>query len=363
MTLQARITWWTASLLLGALLILLGFAYFEFVHEHPELFRGPGPVNQTQLAESLEEFALSAGVPFLIIGLGGIGWLLFVRQALRPLQQLTEAAERVHAGNLREPLPRSGNNDEIDRLAAVLNETHRHLDEAFAQVREFTLHASHELKTPLSILHHGLETTLRDEQLSDHLRERTAAQLEEVQRLARIVDDLTLLTKAGVGALKLVSVPVAFDQLVRDVTEDTRVLADESGIAVLLEVCEATMILGDSNRLRQLLINLADNAVKHNHPGGRVVFVLLRSNNNAILTVTNTGAGLSPALQGRVFDRFFRGDPAHGRSVDGTGLGLSIAQLLVAAHRGTICFESIENQTTTVTVTLPLTSVGNNPLG
>ena len=297
MTLRARITWWTASLLLVAFLILLGFAYFEFVHEHPELFRGPGPVDQTQLAESLEEFALSAGVPFLILGLGGVGWLLFVRRALRPLQQLTEAAERVNAANLREPLPRSGNHDEIDRLAAVLNETHRHLDEAFAQVRDFTLHASHELKTPLSILHHSLETTLRDEQLSDNLRERIAAQLEEVQRLARIVDDLTLLTKGGVGALKLASVPVAFDQLVRDATEDTRVLADESGIAVQLESCDAAMILGDSNRLRQLLINLADNAVKHNHAGGRVVVALRRFGHDAVLTFTNTGAGLSLGLQ------------------------------------------------------------------
>jgi signal transduction histidine kinase len=147
---------------------------------------------------------------------------------------------------------------------------------------------------------------------------------------------------------------VRLDELVRDNFADAQILAEPHGIQVELAACEEITVRGDRHRLRQLLLNLADNAVKYNQPKGGVIMSLLKSASMAQFTITNTGAGIPPEILPRVFDRFFRGDPAHSQTVDGCGLGLSIAQWIVSAHNGTIKIESATMKPTTVTVRLPL---------
>ena len=286
------------------------------------------------------------------MGLLGGWWL--TRKALAPVSKLTEAITRVHERNLREPLPRTGNGDEFDRLTEVFNAMLARLDDSFNRIREFTLHASHELKTPLTVLCGETETALRDESLSPAERERFVSQLDELRRLARIVDGLTLLAKADAGQVALKLEPVGLDELVRDNFADAQILAEPQHIQVELAGCEPLTVRGDRHRLRQLLLNLADNAVKYNQPQGRVTMGLRRADGAAEFTIANTGTGIPPESLPRVFDRFYRGDPAHSHAVDGCGLGLSIAKWIVLAHHGTIQIESEPAKLTTVTVRLPL---------
>ena len=238
-------------------------------------------------------------------------------EALAPVTKLTDAITKVHERNLREPLPRTRNGDELDRLTEVFNAMLARLDDSFNRIREFTLHASHELKTPLTVLCGEIETALRDESLPPVERDRYASQLDELRRLARIVDGLTLLAKADAGQVALNLEPLRLDELVRDNFADTQILAEPQHIQVELTACEQISVRGDRHRLRQLLLNLADNAVKYNQPQGRVTMNLRRANGAAEFSIANTGPGIPPESLPRMFDRFFRGDPAHSNEVEG----------------------------------------------
>jgi signal transduction histidine kinase len=291
-------------------------------------------------------------IPAVLTVLAGGWWL--TRRGLAPIRALTAALERTNERHLGERLPRSGNGDEIDRLTEVFNAMSARLDESFRRVRDFTLHASHELKTPLTVLRGEIETASHDETLPPAERERLAGQLDEIQRLAAIVDSLALLTRADAGLVQLAHDPVRLDELIRETVEDLQHLAAGRDITVAFDRCEAVTVAGDRHRLRQLLLNLADNAVKHNHPGGGQVSVSLRRiGTTAEAVISNTGAGLPRALNDRVFERFFRGDPSHGSAVDGSGLGLSIVKWIAEAHGGSVRFVSDTGCPTTVTVVLP----------
>ena len=352
MTIRTRLTlWYSVVLCAVALAVMTAALYHEFVIEkHHHRYQGKSESERD--SEDLIDILTWTVVPAVAFGLAGGWWL--TRQALAPVASLTQAAGRITERNLGEELPRTGNADELDRLAGVFNDMLARLDDSFNRTREFTLHASHELKTPLTVLCGETETALRDEPLAPADRERAASQLDELRRLARIVDGLTLLAKADAGQVTLKLEPVRLDELVRDNFEDARILAEPQGIQVELTACEEATVPADRHRLRQLLLNLADNAVKYNQPQGRVTMSLRRVDGVAEFTIANTGPGIPPEMLPRVFDRFFRGDPAHGPTVDGCGLGLSIVQWIVSAHRGSVQIESEPAKTTTVTVRLPL---------
>jgi signal transduction histidine kinase len=168
------------------------------------------------------------------------------------------------------------------------------------------------------------------------------------------VDGLTLLAKADAGLIDLKMERVPLDELVRDSFADAQILAQPMGLKVELAACEPMVVQGDANRLRQLLLNLADNAVKYNQRGGTVSMSLHRADSSAEFAISNTGPGIAPESLPRVFDRFFRGDQAHSNNgVDGCGLGLSIAKWIVSAHKGVIRIESTPDKLTTVMVRLP----------
>jgi signal transduction histidine kinase len=283
-----------------------------------------------------------------------------VRKTLAPVTALTEAVERKHDRNLSERLPSTGNGDELDRLTQVFNAMTSRLDGSFQRIREFTLHASHELKTPLTVMRGELETALREDNLTVQQKELFLSQVDEIERLAKIVDGLTLLTKADTGQIKLDCESVQLDELVRESFADAKILGQPQGIQVNLSECENTVVSGDRDRLRQLLLNLTDNAIKYNERGGKVNISLAQGEGFAELKIENTGAGVAPEIQPRVFERFFRGDSSHSNAVEGCGLGLSIAQWIVDAHNGTIQFASTPREVTTVTVRLEKAANGNH---
>ena len=144
------------------------------------------------------------------------------------------------------------------------------------------------------------------------------------------------------------------DEIVREAVEDAQHLAQGREVQVGLAECEDLTVRGDRHRLRQLLLNLTDNAIKYNSPRGSVTVGLRRAGDFAELRVANTGPGIPAEILPKVFDRFFRGDASHGSAVEGSGLGLSIAQWIVHSHDGSIRIESEEKGPTTVTVSLPL---------
>ena len=348
MKIRTRLTLWYATILIVSLALIGASAYDEIAEqmEHEHLRH----LWENALDET-SEIIFQVGLPAIFFGLLGGWWI--TRKALAPVTALTKAVERVHDGNLREQLKRTRNGDELDRLTEVFNDMTARLDGSFQRIREFTLHASHELKTPLTVIRGELETALSEENFTPAQRERILSQIDEIERLAKIVDGLTLLTKADAGQVKLNFESVRLDDLIRESVADAKILAQPQNIRVHLGACEELTISGDRHRLRQLLLNLTDNAIKYNCANGTVAISLQRNNGCAELKVENTGAGLAPELQPRVFDRFFRGDSSHSSAMDGCGLGLSIAQWIALAHHGTIGFASEPNQRTVVTVKLP----------
>jgi signal transduction histidine kinase len=349
MTIRTRLTLWYAGILTASLFVI-GYGTYREIDEQLRHDHRREPTERA-ISET-SEMVLQVGLPAVLLGLLGGWWL--TRRALAPMKNLTDAATKIHERNLRDPLPRTGNGDELDRLTKVFNDSLTRLDDSFKRIHEFTLHASHELKTPLTVMCGEAEIASRDDSLPPAERERAASQLDELRRLARIVDGLTLLAKADAGQVALKLEPLRFDELVHEAFADAQILAEPHGIQVELAACEEITVRGDRHRLRQLLLNLADNAVKYNQPKGGVIMSLLKSGSVAQFTITNTGAGIPPEILPRVFDRFFRGDPAHSQTVDGCGLGLSIAQWIVSAHNGTVKIESAPAKPTTVTVRLPL---------
>ena len=303
-------------------------------------------------SEDVAAIFLWCGIPAVVLALAG-GWGL-MRKTLAPVAAITLAAERIHDCNLGERLPRTGNGDELDRLTEVFNAMTARLDGSFQRIREFTLHASHELKTPLTILHGEMETALSDTALAPAERERLLSQLDEIQRLARIVDGLTLLTKVDAGQIQLARAPVPLHELVREVFADAQILAQSRGVQVSLNACDVVIVNGDRHRLRQLLLNLADNAVKYCEPQGTVWIELRAEKDTGKFIVTNTGPGIPAEQLTRVFEPFFRGDASHNREADGCGLGLSIARWIASAHGGELHLISTPGKKTVAMLTLPL---------
>jgi signal transduction histidine kinase len=356
MTLRRKLAVRYSLIVALCLVLLAGLAHHEFVIEPrmrhdlhiPEL-------PETKWGEMAEVFFYGM-IPLIL----GCGWWL-MRRTLSPINSLAQGMQRIHADNLRTPLPRTANGDEIDRLTEVFNAMLGRLDKSIQQIREFTLHASHELKTPLTVMRGQLETALNEANHPEaQARDWIPAQLEEVRRLARIVDTLTLLTQADAGLITLELRPVRLDQLVRECHDDTLILAEAFQVHAVLSECAEVTVCGDRDRLRQLLLNLADNAVKYNRIGGTVAISLRKSGATAELEVSNTGDGIPAELQSKIFDRFVRGNEAQGKAAEGCGLGLAICRWIVESHHGDIHIRTGPNKLTVARVTLPLPASNGN---
>jgi signal transduction histidine kinase len=345
MKIRTRLTFWYAAILILSLLIM-GFGTYREIWE--QLSKDHRIHAWKHALNEAGEMIFDVGLPAVILGLVGGWWI--TRKTLEPVSALTSAVENLHENNLKGQLPRSHNGDELDRLTEVFNAMTARMDDSFRRIHEFTLHASHELKTPLTILRGELESSLSNESLPPVQRERVLSHIDEIERLAKIVDGLTLLAKADAGQIMLKFESVSLDELVHDSVADAKILALPQNIQVNLETCEKVVIQGDRHRLRQLLLNLTDNAIKYNERDGLVDIALRNEPGWAVLTIANTGPGVSPELQSRVFERFFRGDASHNRTIDGCGLGLSIAQWIARAHDATIALTSTPGKTTLVTL-------------
>jgi signal transduction histidine kinase len=354
MTIRAKLTAWYSAILFVSVLLMAGLSYNELVLEKARAKTAEAD-DDAEGWQDVVAIIAWCGLPAATIGIAG-GWFM-MKKALAPVSKIADAASKIDERNLYSRLARTGNGDELDRLTEVFNSMVARLENSFQQIREFSLHASHELKTPLTVMRSELETALVECKRGEEEKERLLSQLDEVLRLTKIVDGLTLLTKADAGQITLALEDVRLDELVRDCFEDAKILAQARDVEVCLGKLDQVTVGGDRHRLRQLLLNLADNAVKYNVANGVVNMQLRSVGDAAEFEIANSGPGIAPELQRRVFERFFRGDASHNSAVDGCGLGLSIAQWIAHAHQGTIDVRSVPNKMTTFIVRLPVKSV------
>ena len=297
-------------------------------------------------------WVMTAVLPLGLLLAAGGGWAL-ARRALAPVERMAEAARRISAERLAERLEESGTDDELDRLSRVLNAMLERLDLSFRQVRQFSADASHELQTPLTILQGELEVALRTPRSPQAYRESIASALQEIEHMATLVEGLLLLARADAGMLRLDLKPIDAAQLLADVYDRMRIVAQRRSIALDLEALEPHLIFGDGERLRRVLLNLVDNAVKYTPAGGRVALSVQRENLRVCMSVRDTGIGLSEAEKEHVFQRFYRAGSARDHGARGSGLGLCIASSIVEAHGGTLEVTSRVGEGSTFRVCLP----------
>lgn len=348
-----------------------GVSTFETVNgfgEYPvrlltaPVMEGGRVVNLIQVGLSLQNsietrfrflLIMAALLPLSLILAGSGGWL-FSKRAFRPIDQMVEAARRIGAGNLAERIEETGAGDELDRLAQTLNRMFKRLDASFTQVRRFSADASHELQTPLTILKGELEVALRSPRTQEEYESTLKSILEEVDRIAHLVDSLLLLQRAEVGALRMDRQPVDLARVVEEVFWRIKVVADVQGKDLRMEISEPATVPGDLERIRRLLLNLADNAVKYTHPEGRVTLALGREGGFAAIEVSDTGIGIPESELERIFQPFYRSPDARALSERGTGLGLSIARSIAGGHGGRIEVSSVPGRGSTFKVLFPL---------
>jgi heavy metal sensor kinase len=286
-----------------------------------------------------------------VVGIGG-GYLLLLR-ALAPVDRIASSAERITLHNLRERLPVQRTGDELERLAVSLNHMIARLEDALEHNRRFIADASHELRTPLTIMRGELEQIVEETRSEPEVQETAASVLEEVQRLARIVEGLFAVSRLDAGEAQQQWLPFDLAELAASTAEQMCLLAEDKGISIATSAPLAVMVEGDRARVKQVVVNLLDNAIKYTPSGGNVRLTINTMDNKAVLEVEDNGIGIPPQAKAHIFERFFRVEKARSREQGGAGLGLSIAKSICTAHGGRITFQSTEGAGSCFKVELP----------
>ena len=316
-----------------------------------------------QLTATLQSiiFALLVIVPFVLL-LGAFGSYWLAKRAFRPILYLTRTAREIKAGDLHRRVPVPRTRDEVHDLALTLNEMIGRLDLAFTQQRRFVADASHELRTPVTVIRSITDVALEEpyglEECVEALRDINA----ETERLGQLINDLLVLARADEEQMPLEHEPVRLDLLALDVAATMEPSAIERGIALQVQTLSPATVLGDTARLIQVIMGLVHNALTYTNAGGIVTLGVEVRGAVACLVVRDTGIGIAGEDATHIFERFYRADPARSRLASGSGLGLSIADWVVRAHGGSINVESQVGHGSTFTVTLPLAASTSTPV-
>ena len=310
-------------------------------------------LERTQKTGSRFLLILMAMVPVGLALAGGGGWLL-ARRSLRPVQTMTQAARRISAYHLSERLEETGTGDELDELAKTLNESLESLDESFNQMRQFSADASHELQTPLTVLKGEIEVVLRSPRSDEEYKQTLQSALEEIDRLADLVEGLLFLARADSGVLKIDQKQVDLSELILAVHGELNQLAATSEVSLNCDSSKTVNVVGDPILLRQLIQNLVQNSIKYTPAGGSVSVSSHQESEYSVLVVSDTGFGIPKEQQEKIFQRFCRSTEARSDHGGGAGLGLSIVKSIVDVHRGTIEVDSEPEQGSTFTIRLSI---------
>jgi len=306
-----------------------------------------------ELAE-LHHFAWSLsgiGGLVLVLGLTG-GWWLSTR-AIRPIEDISATAVKIAAGDLSQRINVADTDNELGRLAGVLNSTFARLEAAFAQQGRFTADAAHELRTPVTVILTQVQTALKQERAAAEYRATVEACQRAAQRMRGLLESLLELARLDAGQEPMRTRRFDLARTVSDCVELVQPLAAERGIKIQSEL-PALEIVGDPGRLAQVFTNLLSNAIHYNKDHGEIRVSVQRRDGAALVTVADTGEGISEQDLPHVFERFFRADKSRSSAAGRNGLGLAISKAIVTAHGGGIEVESKPGAGATFTVRLPL---------
>jgi two-component system, OmpR family, sensor kinase len=314
-----------------------------------------------QVGTSLEDFdetmrklliIMIISIPTSISATIAIGYFM-AKKALKPVDQIRKAAVKISSSNLDERIDIGGRRDELGRLAKTFNDMISRLKDAFQRINQFSSDVSHELKTPLTILKGETEVALRKDRDQDHYRNLLKSNLEEIDRMTRIIDDLLLLSKADLREVGLNMENVDLRDLILDVCLNMRIFAENKEISLVTQQLDDVRLRGDELKLRRMLWNIVENGIKYTQKGGRVEISSAQDNGYVSIVVRDNGTGIAHEDIKYIFDRFYRADRSRKRE-SGSGLGLSISKWIAEAHNGTIDVTSKPMEGSLFTIILPV---------
>ena len=332
-----------------------------------------------QIASSLEEVEEVLNTLFIILVVtvplalmvASLGGQFLAHKALKPVDHITQTARMITSQNLNQRITPPKVQDEISRLIETFNEMISRLDQSFRQIRQFSSDASHELKTPLTILKGEVEVMLRKDRTPQEYQQTLKSNLEEINRMSQIIEDLLILSKTDTGEIPLNKEDISLTGILNEVVAQMERIAKSKRLHLSSSNHHQDIhIFGDALRIRELFINLIENGIKYTEEGGSIHIVLEKENelsvgnqpdrikrekgNFAKIIVSDTGIGIAKEDREKIFDRFFRVDKARSREQGGSGLGLSICKWIVEAHQGEIKVESELGKGSSFIVILPL---------
>ena len=305
-----------------------------------------GTLNQLLLT-----FALALPLSLSVAIAGGYA---LTRRALRPISEITSKAERISSLNLSERLPAPKSDDEVERLSLALNGMIERLEKAFHYLNRFSADASHELRTPLTILRGELELIAHRSDTPEDIRETIRTALEETDRLTKITESLLVVSRLDAGEMQMDHSHFDLARLAGSTADQMRLLAEDKNIALTCKLDQRLDIEGDAPRLKQVIVNLLDNAIKFTPAGGEVTISAGTENDRAMLAISDTGPGIQADSITRIFERFYRAEKARTRKHGGVGLGLSIARAICRSHGGDIQVESVDGKGSRFRIDLPI---------
>jgi signal transduction histidine kinase len=333
-----------------------------------EIEAGTSVFSLQDTMHSLTKILVISTIPILI--LAAIGGFLLMKQPLRPLVVLTDKAANIGRKTLGERLPVINTGDELERLTHSLNGMIDRLEEALNHNHRFSADASHELRTPLTIMRGELEEMLRIADLPAQAVGNLVSTLDEIDRMSRIVNSLMTITRLDAGGEKMDMQTLDLTALVRTTMDHIKLLAEEKGLPLTCSSAGEIYVLADPMRIKQVLVNLIDNAIKYTLPSevppesleslstdptrGRIDVAVFAADSHAYLKISDQGIGIAPENLPKIFDRFYRVDLSRSRGAGGVGLGLAIVKAIIVAHDGQVSITSTPGQGSTVLVELPL---------
>jgi heavy metal sensor kinase len=295
----------------------------------------------------------------LLLAASGGYWLS--RKALSPMDALVRTARAISGANLSSRLEKLNTGDELQRLSDTLNEMLDRIEAAFLRITQFTADASHELRTPISLVRTEAELALRRSRGESEYREALRHILLEAERTTSLIEQLLSLARADSGRETLNLQPVDLPEILREVVEGWRQVATVRNLQLTASIEERELsVLGDEPALRRVVDILLDNAFKYTPSPGTVSLSLEQKGENAVITVQDSGVGIAEDEQDKIFERFYRVDKARSRALGGAGLGLAIARWIVSQHRGVVVVESTMGKGSTFRIELPLAPASVN---
>jgi heavy metal sensor kinase len=290
----------------------------------------------------------------LVLLLAWVGGYFVAGRVLLPLQKIIARMKTLSAERLHEQLPVENANDELGHLSITFNHLLGQLNHSFTQMRQFTGDASHELRTPLAAMHIVGEAALRSPRSVDEYKDTISSMLEEVDKMSHLVSDLLALTRADSNAVQLKFKKLELSEVVKEEMARLEVLTEEKEQKLSLTVKKTCPVCLDQNIFRQAFANILFNAIQYSPQSTSVEILVDKTEEFCYVEIIDSGPGIAPEHQSRIFDRFFRVDKVRSRDTGGSGLGLAIAQWAVEKHGGRIDLTSIPNQGSTFRISLPV---------